>query len=135
MKRNPIIPYNPSLRVFAKELRKNSTLGEILLWKEISRRKLGVQFHRQVPIHKYIIDFYCHEINLAIEVDGNSHDTTNQKEKDLIRDYNLEQLGITVIRIDDLDVRRNLDSVIRFLRYRIKQILCGRISKSPLEGR
>ncbi|GAB5410834.1 MAG: DUF559 domain-containing protein [Balneolaceae bacterium] len=126
MSRNEIIPYNPRLRKFAKELRKNSTLGEVLLWKKIGRRKLGVQFHRQVPIHKYIVDFYCHEINLAIEVDGRSHDNPIQKKKDLIRDYNLEQLGITIIRIDDLDVKWNLDSVVRFLRFRIKQIHCSK---------
>lgn len=126
MSRNKIIPYNPVLKKFAKELRKNSTLGEILLWKEISRRKLGVQFHRQVPVHEYIMDFYCHELKMAIEVDGASHDNPVQKEKDLIRDYNLEQLGITIIRIDDFDVKRNLDSVVRFLKFRIKQILCSK---------
>ncbi|MEQ9307866.1 MAG: endonuclease domain-containing protein [Balneolaceae bacterium] len=126
MKRNSIIPYNPGLRNFARELRKNSTLGEILLWKEIRRRKLGVQFHRQVPVKDYIIDFYCHEVKLAIEVDGSSHNSSEQKEKDLIRDYNLEQLGITVIRIDDLDVKRNMDSVVRFLKFRIKQIYCSK---------
>lgn len=115
MARNEIIPYNPGLRKLARELRKNSTLGDVLLWKEISKRKLGVQFHRQVPVHEYILDFYCHELKLAIEVDGSSHDTPDQKEKDLIRDYDLEQLGIKVIRIDDSDVKRNMDSVIRFL--------------------
>lgn len=121
MRRNPIIPYNPRLRKLARELRKDSTLSEILLWKELSRRKLGVQFHRQVPVHEYIINFYCHELKLAIEVDGSSHDNPIQKKKDLIRDYNLEHLGITIIRIDDLDVKRNLYSVVRFLRFRIKQ--------------
>ena len=125
MARNEIIPYNPGLRKFARELRQNSTLGEILLWKEISKRKLGVQFHRQVPVHEHILDFYCHEIKLAIEIDGYSHDNPDQKEKDMIRDLNLSQLGITVIRIDDIDVKRNLDSVVRFLRFRVKQILCG----------
>ncbi|MBO6523461.1 MAG: DUF559 domain-containing protein [Balneolaceae bacterium] len=120
MARNEIIPYNPRLRKFAKELRQNSTLGEILLWKEISRRKLEVQFHRQVPVHEYIIDFYCHELKLAIEVDGGSHDNPIQKEKDLIQDYNLEQLGITVIRISDWDVKRNMSSVVSFIERRVK---------------
>lgn len=115
MARNEIIPYNPGLRKLARELRGNSTLGEVLLWKEISKRKLGVQFHRQVPVHEYILDFYCHELKLAIEVDGSSHDTRDQKEKDLIRDYDLEQLGIKVIRVDDSDVKRNMDSMIKFL--------------------
>ncbi len=119
MLRNEIIPYNPGLRKFAIELRKSSTLGEVLLWKQIKGRKLGIQFHRQIPVHEYIIDFYCHELKLAIEVDGGSHDNPIQKEKDLIRDYNLEQLGITIIRISDWDVKRNMSSVVRFLGSRI----------------
>ena len=114
MKKNEIIPYNPVLRKFARDLRKNSTLGEILLWKQINRRKLGVQFHRQVTVSEYILDFYCHELRLAIEVDGSSHDNPKQKERDRIRDYNLQQLGIKLIHIDDSDVKRNLDSVITF---------------------
>lgn len=123
MARNIIIPYDPQLRVFARELRKHSTLGEILLWKEIKNRKLGVQFHRQVPMHTYIADFFCHEIKLAIEIDGGSHDTPAQQEKDLIRDYRLAQFGVATIRIEDRDVKRNLNSVIRFLENRIKERL------------
>tara|TARA_R110000868_G_scaffold368227_1_gene631226 strand:- start:65045 stop:65485 length:441 start_codon:yes stop_codon:yes gene_type:complete len=134
MARNEIIPYNPGLRKFARELRKNSTLGEVLLWKKISRRKLGVQFHRQVPIQNYIIDFYCHEIKLAIEVDGGSHYTSEQKDKDLIRDYNLNQLGINILRIDDLDVKSNMDSVIRFLKNRIDLLKGKKRDQSSLEG-
>lgn len=123
MARNTIIPYNPQLRVYARELRNNSTLGEILLWREIKNRKLGVQFHRQVPMYKYIADFYCHEIKLAIEIDESSHNNPRQKEKDRMRDYNLKQFGVTVIRIDDLDVKRNLNSVIGFLQARVKECL------------
>ena len=123
MKKNEIIPYNPILRKFARDLRKNSTLGEILLWKQINKRKLGVQFHRQIPVNEYILDFYCHELRLAIEVDGSSHDNLKQKERDRIRDYKLQQLGIKLIHIDDSDVKRNLDSVITFLKHKIGLIL------------
>ncbi|MEQ9266613.1 MAG: endonuclease domain-containing protein [Balneolaceae bacterium] len=121
MARNTIIPYNPQLRVYARELRNNSTLSEILLWKEIKNRKLGVQFHRQVPMYKYIADFFCHEIKLAIEIDGSSHNNPRQKEKDRMRDYNLKQFGVRVIRIEDIDVKRNLNSVIGFLQARVKE--------------
>lgn len=121
MARNTIIPYNPQLRVYARELRNNSTLGEILLWKEIKNRKLGVQFHRQVPMYKYIADFFCHEINLAIEIYGSSHNNSVRREKDRVRDYNLKQFGVTVVRIDDLDVKRNLNSVVGFLQTRVKE--------------
>lgn len=119
MPRNKIIPYKTYLRKFARELRKNSTLGEVLLWQQIKKRKMGVQFHRQVPIHDYIVDFYCHEIKLAIEVDGSSHNSPNQIEKDRVRDYQLNQLGVSVIRINDLDVKKNMDSVVQFLKHRM----------------
>jgi len=119
MTRNSIIPYKPNLKELARALRKNSTLGEILLWQQIRLRKLGVQFHRQVPIHNFIIDFYCHELKLAIEVDGSSHTHPDQKEKDNVRDYTLQQLGVKVIRISDTDVKKNMDSVVRYLQHRV----------------
>ncbi len=72
--KNRIIPYNPKLKSLARQLRKNSTLAEVLMWKNIKQKVLGVQFHRQVPMLNYIVDFYCHEISLVIEIDGSSHD-------------------------------------------------------------
>jgi len=70
---NKIIPYNPKLKALARQLRKNSTLSEVLLWQKIKQKGYGVQFHRQVPLLEYIVDFYCHELKLAIEIDGDSH--------------------------------------------------------------
>jgi very-short-patch-repair endonuclease len=74
MAKNVIIPYDPRLKQFARYLRNNSTLSEILLWKQIKNKALGIEFHRQVPIDEFIVDFYCHELMLAIEIDGISHD-------------------------------------------------------------
>lgn len=122
MARNTIIPYNPRLKQRARELRNNSTLGEVLLWKKIKKRKLGFQFHRQVPINHFIVDFYCHELQLAIEVDGSIHDNPKQKAKDIERQYRLEQLGVRFIRITDKDVKKNMDAVIQFLSNRIKEL-------------
>ncbi|CAN5440822.1 hypothetical protein BH23BAC3_BH23BAC3_17010 [soil metagenome] len=76
---NKILPYDPKLKMLARELRNNMTLCEVLLWQEIRDRKLGVQFHRQVTILRYIVDFYCHELQLAIEVDGQSHDHPEER--------------------------------------------------------
>lgn len=70
---NNFIPYNLKLREFARFLRNNSTFPEILLWKEIKNKSLGVEFKRQVPILEYIVDFYCQE-KLVIEIDGHIHD-------------------------------------------------------------
>ena len=122
MGRNAIIPYDPRLRRIARELRNNSTLGEVLLWKQIKSRKLGVEFHRQVPINHFIVDFYCHEIQLAIEVDGSIHNSLQQKAKDVERQYRLEQLGARFLRIRDTDVKKNMASVIGFLSHRIEEL-------------
>ena len=122
MVRNRIIPYDPRLRQRARELRNNSTLGEVLLWKQIKGKQLGVRFHRQVPISHFIVDFYCHELMLAIEVDGSIHNTVQQKAKDIERQYLLEQLGVRFIRISDTVVKKNMDSVVQFLRHRIEEL-------------
>ena len=74
MTANKIIYYNPNLKEKARLLHKNSTLSEIILWKNIKNKSLGYEFHRQVPLDNFIVDFYCHELNLAIEIDGNTHD-------------------------------------------------------------
>ena len=75
--RNKLIPYNPALRQLSRKLRKESTFSEILLCQKIKWKALGVEFHRQVPVNKYIVDFYCHELMLAIEIDGSSHDSVD----------------------------------------------------------
>jgi len=111
MPRNKIIPYNPVLRDLARNLRKESTLSEILLWKEIKTKQiLGYQFHRQVPIDNYIVDFFCHELFLAIEIDGISHalkETYDEK-----RQQRLESLGVRFLRFDDLEVKFQMESVL-----------------------
>ena len=57
----------------ARELRQNMTLSEVLLWQEIKGKQLGIQFSRQIPIDEYIVDFYCKNLQLAVEIDGESH--------------------------------------------------------------
>jgi very-short-patch-repair endonuclease len=104
--KNKIIPYNPKLKSFARELRKNSTLSEVLLWQQIKQRSYGAQFHRQVPILDYIVDFYCHELNLAIEIDGNSHEY--KYFSDLKRQGELEKYGVEFLRFSDIDIKKNM---------------------------
>ena len=82
---NTFYPYNPRLKNLARELRQNMTLGEVLLWQKIRGRQLDYQFHRQIPIGEYIVDFYCHELFLAIEVDGSTHDHPDVAVSDLSR--------------------------------------------------
>jgi len=126
---NKIPPYDPKLKELARELRKNMTLGEVLLWQEIRNRKLGFQFHRQVPILNYIVDFYCHELLLAIEVDGQSHDNPDVAVNDLKRQNEIEDEGVQFLRFDEKEIRKNIDGVVQVIEDWIE------LNQSPLEGR
>lgn len=108
------LPYNKNLKEFSRKLRNGSTLSEILLWNELKAGKMkGYKFNRQKPLLNYIVDFYCKPLNLVIEVDGVSHDNEVSGEKDLVRQRNLEELGLSFLRFDDLDVKKNIVSVLR----------------------
>ncbi|WP_282143469.1 endonuclease domain-containing protein [Cellulophaga baltica] len=120
-KRNNIIPYNPKLKEYARQLRNNSTLSEVLLWQKIKGKALGVEFHRQVPINEFIVDFYCHEIQLAIEIDGSSHDT--QCDYDFRRQNILETKGVEFIRFEDIAVKKELFSVLMALESKVEQLI------------
>jgi len=115
---NKIIPYNSKSKPFARKLRNVSTLSEVLLWKQIKAKSLGIEFHRQVPIDKYIVDFYCHELKLAIEIDGGSHDNLA---KDNERQQRLEHFGIRFIRFADKTVKHDMNNVIWALEGMIEQ--------------
>ena len=120
---NRIISYRPDLKEKAKELRRNSTLSEVLLWEEIKGRKLGYQFHRQVPMLDYIVDFYSHELRLAIEVDGDSHDPKVEYDKQ--REQELKGYGVQILRFEDIDVKRRLAYVVKEIYYWIEEYKKG----------
>ena len=106
------IHYNPKLKQLARRLRNESTLSEILLWEELKNRKmLGYKFLRQKPIGNYITDFYCNELKLVIEIDGDTH-TEETFEKDMIRQRWLESIDMTVLRFSDIEVKQDMDNVI-----------------------
>ena len=119
---NKVPPYNPKLKQLARELRKNSTLSEVLLWKEIQKKKLGVEFHRQVPIKNYVVDFFCHELYLVIEIDGSSHDSESSTLLDKKRQNEIEELGACFVRINDLDVKQDLNSVLQYLQSTVDKL-------------
>jgi very-short-patch-repair endonuclease len=139
MKRNSIIPYNPELKKRARLLRSKCTPSESELWSKIRRKSLGFEFHRQVPVDEFIVDFYCHELRLAIEIDGSVHDST--QEYDLWRQRKLEKLGVVVIRFDNEDVKKGINEVISILVGVIEEIKLRDVSEpsvaqnhSPFEG-
>jgi very-short-patch-repair endonuclease len=113
-KKRRIIPYNPDLKDLAKKLRKNMTLSEILLWNELKNKQLlGYDFDRQRPIGSYIVDFYCKELLLAIEIDGDTH--IYRDEYDDKRQNELENLGVRFLRFEDIEVRKNMWNVLRVI--------------------
>ena len=118
--KNKIIPYHPELKRLARQLRKNSTLPEVLLWQHIKQRAYGVQFHRQIPMLHYIVDFYCHEIRLAIEIDGHSH--VHSFEYDAKRQGELEKYGVKFLRFSNDDVKKNMFSVLLVIEEKVKEL-------------
>jgi very-short-patch-repair endonuclease len=109
-----IIPYNPKLKAIARKLRKDMTFGEVLLWNELKDDKLlGFDFDRQRCIDNYIVDFYCKELMLAIEIDGRYHYNDETLIKDDARQAKLENFGIKFLRFAEVDVKDDLQNVLR----------------------
>ena len=116
---NPAMPVkdiNPGQKVTkekqerAKELRRNMTPAEKILWHELRANKLGVHFRRQQIIAGFIVDFYCHKAGLVIEVDGDIHDL--QKEEDERREKVLSALRLRIVRFRNDEVVRDLSAVV-----------------------
>jgi len=105
---------------FVKSLRKSQTDAERFLWKYLRNRRFrGLKFRRQFPIGRYILDFFCVEKRLAIELDGGQHSRDTVLKKDKTRGEFLQRFNITVIRFWDNDVLTNLDGVLQRLEKKI----------------
>jgi very-short-patch-repair endonuclease len=108
----------------AKHLRKKSTPTEKLLWERLRRNNIsGVKFRRQHPIGFYIADFYCHELQLVIEIDGPIHNTAQHKEYDFNRDAEMERMGVQILRFTNNEVKNQIDKVMNKIRQEIKSRL------------
>lgn len=122
VKRRAIIPYDPILTLRARELRNRATRSERQLWRELKGRQvLGYDFHRQKPVDHYILDFFCHELLLGIEIDGYTHASDEAKERDRLKDKRMAELGIHVLRFTDEEVCQNTDRVVEKVREYILQ--------------
>ena len=112
MKRRKIIPYNPKLKEHARKLRNTSTYTEVMLWNYLKGKQVrGYDFDRQKPIDNFIVDFYCKDLMLAVEIDGESHYGNEARDKK--KDKRLNELGVTVLRFDDTEVVHKLESVLK----------------------
>jgi very-short-patch-repair endonuclease len=119
---------NPDTMRAAARLRKNLTLGEYLLWKKLRDRKIfNTKFRKQHPVNNFIVDFYCHEYKLVIEVDGDYHNDEDQIQYDLDRTSDLINFGLKVIRFTNFEIINDIDHV-------IEEILNSITTDTPLQG-
>ncbi|MBW3546363.1 MAG: endonuclease domain-containing protein [Bacteroidetes bacterium] len=108
--------------MLASKLRKDMTFSEVLLWNELKQRKmLGYDFDRQKPLDNFIVDFFCKELNLVIEIDGDSHNHEEAYKADLIRQTKLEAYGLHFLRFDDMEVKSDMKNVLRTIEIWIER--------------
>ncbi len=110
----------------ARILRENMTNYEKLIWERLKGKQIcGLRFRRQHPIDIFIVDFFCHEVRLVVEIDGEIHD--QQEEYDDGRSAEMEKFGIRVIRFTNSEVEKNIEVVIN----KIKKVVDERIKSPP----
>ena len=116
----------------AKHLRKNMTETEKILWQAIRNRKIsGFKFRRQHPVGQFIVDFYCVEARLVIEVDGEIHNKSEAKERDANRTAELESLGLKVLRFQNQEVDENIERVIEMIIKNLPILPLSKLERGP----
>ena len=120
--------YNKENITLAKSLRKNMTRHEKKLWYDFLKN-YDVRFQRQKTLGNYIADFYCAKAGLVVELDGSGHYRPMQIIKDAERTSDLEKLGLTVIRICNLDIDRKFNGVCTLIDNTVKQLIEQRTAK------
>ena len=113
-----------TLRCRSKHLRRGQTSAETLMWSVLRDRRLeGFKFRRQVVIASYIVDFLCRRAKLVVEVDGATHSSPEELAYDRRRELVLSQLGFRILRVGNLDVYQNMDSVLSAVLAALEQQL------------
>ena len=107
-----------------RNLRNHSTKAEIILWQKIKNKQLGIKFRRQYNIGCFIVDFYCHELRLIIEIDGSIHYEEKNIKHDQIRQKILEKRGYIVIRYSNHKILDNIDLVVSNIKKAIQTLQC-----------
>jgi very-short-patch-repair endonuclease len=103
---------SPEILKRAEKLRKEMTETELLLWERLRKNKnSGYRFRAQHPIGKFIVDFYCHEALLVVEIDGGIHQNEIVAERDEGRELEISNLGIKVVRFTNEEIVNELDNV------------------------
>jgi cyclase len=105
----------------ATELRNRETHAEDILWGYLKTKPLGFKFRRQHPYANYILDFYCHQLKIVIEVDGSIHNEEEVIKRDIERQTVLEENGLQMVRFKNEEVERKLESVILKIEARLNE--------------
>ena len=112
---------DPTMIGKARELRKNMTKAEQKLWQHLRQKKImETKFRRQHPIDRFILDFYCHDARLVIEVDGGYHNDEDQQVYDEGRTQELMEMGLEIIRFTNNEVESNIEEVIEKIKLKLK---------------
>ena len=115
--------YNQKNKFNSRDLRRNQTDAEMLLWSRIRRKQIkNIQFYRQRPIGNFIVDFFAPSVKLVIEIDGGQHFEKVHAERDKKRDSYLKQLNLKVLRFDNLQVIQTIDDVVEVIFEEIENI-------------
>jgi len=116
----------PSVFKLARELRKNETEAEKMLWSKLNKNQIiGLQFRRQHPINIFIADFYCPKLKLVIEVDGSIHEITENHDHDIGRSEFMNDFGISVIRFTNEQILNDLDGTVIQIEIAVKELING----------
>ena len=108
------------LRERRKGLRRSQTEAEKLLWNKLRGRQIhGLKFYRQFSVGGYILDFFCPQIKLAVELDGGQHAEEENKEYDAIRTDYFKGIGIEVLRFWNNEVMKNIEGVLQVIEERL----------------
>jgi very-short-patch-repair endonuclease len=127
-----MLRYKDQLKHKARQLRKNMTDSERVLWSRLRGKQISdVQFYRQKPIGEYIVDFFAPRTKLVIEVDGSQHLEEEQAEKDRYRDEYLATVGLKVLRFNSREVLEETDAVVEVIYRTMAEQLNKEIPLDP----
>jgi very-short-patch-repair endonuclease len=101
----------PNLFELAESLRERMTVAEKILWNSLKNNDWQLNFRRQHPISIYIADFYCHNLKLVIEIDGGYHENKEEKIHDRVREKDIKEFGIKVLRFNNEEVINKIETV------------------------
>ena len=119
-----MLKYNPLLKLNSQQLRIQMTEVETQLWLRLRKKQIqNVQFYRQKPLGNYIVDFYAPKAKLVIELDGSQHLEVANQTKDAKRDAYLQELGLQVLRFNNLQVLQEIDAVMEVIFRKVTEKL------------